>query len=750
MAEQFEELLKRAESGDAEAQYAVSCAYYNGNGIERDVIKSAEWVKRSAEQGYLSAMYDYGWQLSNGAGVEQDFYEAAKWYKKAADRGHAGAQNNLGVCFAYGNGVDQSYEEAAKYYAMAADGGDEVALSNLAGYYFNGTGVKQDYSKAYELYKKSAEKGYKDAEVGLARCYEKCADVRDPKKAFELYTKAAEDGDAIAMYNLAQCYYTGTGTQANPQKALEWYEKSALEDYLPAQIKTANIYWDKKQYSSAVKFYDYARYNGDDYAQYSFAFAMYYGQGIREDKSTALYILENLAKKGEKSAADMLAGLRSRGIETDHNKLSSQLLHSNSYLYFDRIQRSNSELQKKHKEYETLFTCKSDDPQTVFECGEDYFYGRNGKTAHHSKALMQYKKAAGMGHAVSMFKAGLCFGDSYESKKEATEWFKKAADAGYRGAFKYLYGIDAYLKRAAELDDGDACLKMGEKSLKEGDEKGAVKWFAKGYSAGNVKCLTNLRSGRGKEFRAYRESEAEKGDVSAQYVFAEELALEGKRDEAREWYKKAAEQGYGPACEKMADGCAVKSDGRLEWLLKSKDCYPRLAYSIATEYRIRNDFKKAAEYYEKALEGYGKSSLGMLRFVETAQFLSDYYYEGIGVEQDYARALKLKIDIVETVPDKYMYDYELKMPNGAKEKQYYIIGHCYHCGLGCEMNYEKAEEYFKKLPQPAFYSHFDEMKELRSHKCGGCGKYVYEPVEKRSLFNKVKKCCPFCGKQLKA
>ena len=68
-SEDIKALIKKAEGGDAEAQFILGTAYGEG----RD--------------------------------VPQDFSEAAKWYRKAAEQGHARAQFNLASAYANGEGV---------------------------------------------------------------------------------------------------------------------------------------------------------------------------------------------------------------------------------------------------------------------------------------------------------------------------------------------------------------------------------------------------------------------------------------------------------------------------------------------------------------------------------------------------------------------------------------------------------------------------------------------------------------------
>lgn len=68
----MEDLIFKAEQGDAEAQFALGEYYYRG---DKD--------------------------------REQDYEQAVYWYRKAAEQGHASAQYNLGCCYYWGYGVSQ-------------------------------------------------------------------------------------------------------------------------------------------------------------------------------------------------------------------------------------------------------------------------------------------------------------------------------------------------------------------------------------------------------------------------------------------------------------------------------------------------------------------------------------------------------------------------------------------------------------------------------------------------------------------
>ena len=47
----MEELIKQAEQGDAEAQFQLGLAYYNGDGMKKNYSKAYYWFQKAIEQG---------------------------------------------------------------------------------------------------------------------------------------------------------------------------------------------------------------------------------------------------------------------------------------------------------------------------------------------------------------------------------------------------------------------------------------------------------------------------------------------------------------------------------------------------------------------------------------------------------------------------------------------------------------------------------------------------------------------------
>jgi TPR repeat protein len=64
----------------------------------------------------------------------------------------------------------------------------------------------------------------------------------DPAKAFGLFVQAAEAGNPSAMAGAGHCCETGTGTDVDYAKAIEWYEKAVAHNSLKACEGLARIY----------------------------------------------------------------------------------------------------------------------------------------------------------------------------------------------------------------------------------------------------------------------------------------------------------------------------------------------------------------------------------------------------------------------------------------------------------------------------------------------------------------------------
>ena len=83
------ELLSKAKTGDAIAEYTLGNMYSAGKGVSRDYAEAVKWYRKAAEQGYVRAQESLGFMYEKGQGIPRDYAEAIKWFRKAAEQGDA-------------------------------------------------------------------------------------------------------------------------------------------------------------------------------------------------------------------------------------------------------------------------------------------------------------------------------------------------------------------------------------------------------------------------------------------------------------------------------------------------------------------------------------------------------------------------------------------------------------------------------------------------------------------------------------
>ncbi|MBI4384324.1 MAG: sel1 repeat family protein [Nitrospinae bacterium] len=130
-AELFTMLQKKADGGDAEAQYELGIIFADGQGVTRNFKKGMEWLQRSAKGGFPLAQFCLGSIYFNGRGVQRDDTEAVEWFKKATEQNHLDSQFNLGVMFENGWGVQRNVDKALCWYKRAASQGQKEAKQTM-------------------------------------------------------------------------------------------------------------------------------------------------------------------------------------------------------------------------------------------------------------------------------------------------------------------------------------------------------------------------------------------------------------------------------------------------------------------------------------------------------------------------------------------------------------------------------------------------------------------------------------------
>lgn len=245
-APEIKRLESAAGAGDREAAFQLAMAYM----ASPETYASARpWYQRAAELGHAEAMFyvaiDYQ-HAPGGGGIEWNIPKSLEWLRKGASAGSARAMINLadllfGRCQAYEDPADPHKilddEEAITWYKKAGDlGGDgsEYACSVVAQAYLEGKGVPRNPKRAIEWLEKGtvvAKGSNKDQGIAsgnmmaLAELYLKGEVVgKDPAKGEQWLLRAAETNDLYAMMGLADRYMKGDGVKKDLMAAQRLFE----------------------------------------------------------------------------------------------------------------------------------------------------------------------------------------------------------------------------------------------------------------------------------------------------------------------------------------------------------------------------------------------------------------------------------------------------------------------------------------------------------------------------------------------
>lgn len=166
---------------------------------------------------------------------------AIEAYRRASDADCAPALVNLGYAHDLGMGVPFDPAKAADFYQRAADLGNPVAAYNLGRKYFTGTnGLPLDWSASQRFLQRAAEDGLLAAQHLLGLLLQEQGRNVEAQGWFNL---AAEHGYIPSMCSLANLvHYSTKGVPQDLPRAVQWYQRAAAEDFVPAQFQLAVLF----------------------------------------------------------------------------------------------------------------------------------------------------------------------------------------------------------------------------------------------------------------------------------------------------------------------------------------------------------------------------------------------------------------------------------------------------------------------------------------------------------------------------
>jgi TPR repeat protein len=253
--QKFLALLKKAESGDAEAQLEVSNAYWFGEATEIDDEKAFEWVKKSVAGNNPKAIFWLGQFHQFGRGTPKNFDIACQHFKMSSEQGDPRGEVSLGVCYMLGFAGKKDQAKAIEILTANAEKSPSPHVHRVLGIiYMSGLGVKANPELAIEYFVKAAESTLTDrpslssiagAQFSLGEAYESGWGVpKSKEQALYWIMKAADNRSLEAQYVLGKKYSDGDGVVRDNRKALELFEKSAKRGHSNSQIMLGFLYWN--------------------------------------------------------------------------------------------------------------------------------------------------------------------------------------------------------------------------------------------------------------------------------------------------------------------------------------------------------------------------------------------------------------------------------------------------------------------------------------------------------------------------
>ena len=500
------EWQRRAEAGDARAQYQLYFRYSLGDGVKQDQETANRWLQQAAGNGDADAQYWLGERYyDGGSGFGKDRAAAFMWLEKAAAQGGRGEQSHVGWRY-YSNG---DYDNARRWLQKAADQGDSTAkfyLKKIDGLQHAKRPPTPDHSAApprdavaatAEL-QRHAEAGDTGAQ-GLLPCY-----YAEPDGARAEYRRQcdAAQGDATAQTRLGRQYYDSGDIAA----ARHWLQQAAdggsfvVPDLL--MIQTGQCFKDIYPVFEAFDTLRQRAKAGDATAQYRLS--LRHLAGVHQNRREADYWLQQAAENGDLDAQYWL------GQHYYHGSSGFPKDPKTAHQWLDKAAAAGGR-------------------DTRYQVGMTYFSGGEYTTARY---WLQRAAAQDNPQAPSVLRAIDAL--TAETTPPAAA-LRQAAEAGsasaqYQLALRYRKGegvaqnpteADYWLRRAAEQEHEDAQIAL---ALRYYDNLAAAKYH---------KTAT----------MPWLEKAGTKGDAARQYQVGMIYLEHDNRVDARRWLTRAAERG---------------------------------------------------------------------------------------------------------------------------------------------------------------------------------------------------------------
>lgn len=506
-------LLKATEKDEKNdgAQYMLGVCYFNGDGVEKDLVRSAQWYRKAAENGHQSAQYELALCYLYGDGVEESYDEALYWFRAGSALGDKRCEEKLSELTVETSIPGPKVDDVDKWMRQSTLTATDIAEKQLLILLKNSAST--DVSQALFDLEPLAEKGSESAQLLMGRCWELGMGVpQDFDRAYYWYKLAYDRGSDIAEQHAITCLRQCFENNIFPTGAEEFLRNCANKRNTKAMISLAYFHRfynpDGRDFQEALRFYRQAAESGDSEAQYFLGRFLVMKNLLKRERSHVIRWWDSSLEKGLSAAttdefdeeghknerAEALRWLNESGEEgnCDALRLLSSMYHRGLLVLADS-----------------------------------------------QKAVELLMRAANMDDAMAQGLLGVIYFEGVgveKDDKEAIAWLELSSEAGNSFAQWNL---------ALALIEGQGVLvnRPRAKALLERSAEGSFAqdnvWSEDGFDDRFKRLITLFHDLSGR------------GQVDAIYwlgiCYEKGIGLEGKRDKALELYLKAAHGGCHPA-----------------------------------------------------------------------------------------------------------------------------------------------------------------------------------------------------------
>ena len=157
------QLIRKAESGDPDAQYLVGRLYRDGPVLIPDSVEAQYWFDQAAWQGMVAAQYALGQLYLTDDAEVHDTELGIQWLEYAAHHGSDCAAYRLGKEYLNGEVVERDSAKAQEYLTQSAKTGNQFAQYALGKLYLE----RGDKAEAHYWFTQSAARGNEYAQFFL-------------------------------------------------------------------------------------------------------------------------------------------------------------------------------------------------------------------------------------------------------------------------------------------------------------------------------------------------------------------------------------------------------------------------------------------------------------------------------------------------------------------------------------------------------------------------------------------------------